>query len=450
MNRAIVFILGLGFASTSLAWTTPERIDRRPENYVVYLCDVAVDDGGGVHVVWSECPTGTHYEMVKYSRKSGDTWTIPINISRDSGDIRHPTITADNSGAMIVVWSEEGAACLRYVRQTGDTWSLPRACFTNNGITPRLVRDGSRMVQLLFEELTSWGGIWHSTYLPGADSWASPTCVATDTWALGWSDITTGRDGRLHAVWMSWSTYGLFYSSHDGQSWSVPTALPDPAPRGQSCDPRIACDGLGHPHVVWEERSGGYWIYHSMYAEDSWTTPYLVHDERGARPTACADASGRIHLFWTWDYGLMQRSRTESGWNEPVLVTGSGAAKLPEAAVATDRLHLVWRDGWSVYYSSEAAPGGVTDDASAVPHERLTTTIEHGSLHVRFWLSCAGEARLQLRDCTGRRTLSRRLGIMRQGAHSQSFLLDSTPAGVYICEVTIGQKRLASKVVVCR
>ncbi|MGB9741978.1 MAG: hypothetical protein ACPL0F_02300 [bacterium] len=296
--KGILLLTGLVLIiSPTSAWTPPQRVDRKPDNYVTYDNDIAVDRDGIPHIVWSECKRETYDEKVMYARRSGDTWTIPVNVSRDSGDFLVVAIAIDTLGVPMVVWSKEYEARIRYSRLVGDTWSVPRLVFPIGAWTPRLVVDHHNRIHLLCESPgTSRGVIWHSYYIPEADSWAKPCTVAfCPTRPLGWSDITVDRYDRLHAVWMDYQTYGIGYSYKDSSGWAIPMQLPDPS-SGQSCGPTIACDSLGRPHVVWEERSNGYWIYYSWFDGDSWSTPFLLFEQWGGTPEIVGDKYNRLHV----------------------------------------------------------------------------------------------------------------------------------------------------------
>lgn len=444
----VVLLLTLGMPARLLSWTPPERVDRKPENYVVYISSIAAEPDHGVHIVWSECKRETYYEKIMYARRQDDTWTIPVNISRDSGDIRTPAVALDSTGRALVVWSEEGRARMRYVRQLGDTWSMPKFCFPNNGITPRLAVDSTGRVHLLYEEIGGQDAIWYSRYVPGEDTWETPTLVADDSGVLGWSDLAVDGQDRLHAVWMNYGTNGIDYSRNDGSGWSAPVALPDPSPEGQSCDPRIACDTSGRPHVVWEERSGGYFVFHSRLLGDTWTAPYQVDGESGLRPVVACDAFGRTHVIWR-NTGLWHASRCDTGWSDKEVVTDSTSAGSPGLAWADSALHLVWRHDWGVYYCRQDGPGGVAEEPSyAQPLDSIVISTTGRSL--KFQVRDAGPASLSLWDSSGRRALDRDLGYLTPGVHEVGLPLQLVPAGRYVCRLTVGSKETTSAVVVVR
>jgi len=451
-RKFVVLIFAAGLAATAAAWTPPERVDRRPDNYVTYGNDIAVGPDGTPHIVWSECPRETYLEMVKYSRRDHDTWTVPINISRDSGDLRQPAVVVDSAGRPLAVWSEVYAARIRYARFLGDSWSLPKLCFSTGGITPRLVIDSRDRTHLLFEKYGRPGVIWYSYYVSEADSWAQPCTVASGPFELGWSDIAADRQGNLHAVWMDYSTFGIGYSSNDGTGWSEPVRLPDPAPGPDdySCYPRVATDTSCRPHVVWEERSGGYWVYYSALVGDTWSTPFRVYDQRGGIPKICCDEDDRAHVIWSWTYGLRHRSRIAGAWNDPVVVTDDSLAMLQELATSPGRLHLSFRGGWSVFYSTQPSAGGVSDEDQPQRVRRFKVAVVAGGLILRFDVQERCNAAVSLWDSAGRLAWSCSLGQLEPGHHEGRVSVRQLPSGIYVCRLEAGGGVSAAKTVVLK
>uniref|UniRef100_A0A7C4GHG1 Exo-alpha-sialidase n=1 Tax=candidate division WOR-3 bacterium TaxID=2052148 RepID=A0A7C4GHG1_UNCW3 len=449
-RKFVVLIFAAGLAATAAAWTPPERVDRRPDNYVTYGNDIAVGPDGTPHIVWSECPRETYLEMVKYSRRDHDTWTVPINISRDSGDLRQPAVVVDSAGRPLAVWSEVYAARIRYARFLGDSWSVPKLCFSTGGITPRLAIDSRDRTHLLFEKYGRPGVIWYSYYVSEADSWAHPCTAAAGPGELGWSDLAVDRDDHLHAVWMDWWTYGIGYSRNDGTGWSEPVRLPDPAPQGQSCDPRIACDALGRPHVVWEERWGGYWVYYSTLVGDTWTQPVRVDTLPGLRPVLCCDETSRLHVVWRRS-GLWHRARAGSGWTEPVFISDTAIAMLPELATSPAGLHLAFRGGWWLFYSADAGAGGISEERAIPAGQRLDVVcLRGGELLLRFDVQERCNAAVSLWDSAGRLAWSCSLGQLEPGHHEGRVSVRQLPSGIYVCRLEAGGRPSAAKTVVLK
>jgi hypothetical protein len=429
--------------AAALGWSPPERVDRKPEGYRTYLPSLTVGPDGRLHVVWSESPVSRFLDKVMYASRQGDTWTIPVNISRDSGDIRMPAIALDSGGQAMVVWSEESYALMRYVRQLGDSWSVPRFCFPNRGITPRLATDSRGRIHLLFEELGGRDAIWYSQFVTDGDSWASPSLVADDSGSLGWSDLAVDRQDHLHAVWMNYRTDGVDYSHNDGSGWSAPVALPDPAPGRQSVLPRIAVDTCDCPHVVWEERSGGYWLYHSTREADSWTTPVRFYASEGASPVIAGGPDERVDVIWSWDNGVFGRSRSDTSWSTPETLDRQMSFETGLCRAGAT-LHAVWRRLGSIFYSQRDAPGIEESPQELKGRDALSVVVCAHELRVGLSLEASGRVLVQVLDSAGRVAAAREAGRLGAGRHELTIPTRGLPSGAYLCRVTAGSEEVGS------
>jgi len=440
----------LAAAAAVLAWTPPERVDRRPDNYVVYCNDIAVGPDGTPHIVWSECPRETYFEMIKYSRRDHDTWTIPINISRDSGDLRTPTIVVDSTGVPLVVWTEESSQRVRYVRFLGDTWSIPKLCFPTGGITPRLTIDSRNRIHLLFENCGRPGVIWYSYYISEADSWAQPCTVAFAPFELGWSDLTVDRQDYLHAVWMSWTTLNIEYSFNDGTGWSEPVEVPNPAPGTQAAIPRVATDTFNQPHVVWDETR----VYYSCKDGDTWTAARRLYEDWSGYPVICSDSLNQLHVVFVVGRNfpaLWYIVKGESGWTQPEFLTDT--AGLAELIVHDTLLHLAYRKDWFLYYTSRSVRAAVAEPAPETPARSLLTTctIVGAELTIRYRLAEAAGVRLVIYDTAGRCIRSMDLGCRPPGTCTQKLRISELgPPGAYVVELEQGGYRQCRKVITVR
>jgi len=449
LRYSAVIIAALLVAPQLLAWTPPERVDRRPDGYHASSPAVAVDPSGGVHVVWTETPASGFKDKIMYARKLGDTWSVPAFISRDSGDIRAPRIISDTAGQLMVVWSEEGTARVRYVRQLGDTWSVPKLAFANNGILPRLVRDSHDQIHMLFEEFTGHGGIWYSYYLSEADSWVTPRAIASASQPLGFSDLAVDRQDRLHAVWQDWNSYGLGYCRKDSSGWSAPVALPDPSPGSQSCDPNLAVDSLGLTHVVWQERWGGYYEYYSRFTGDSWTTPYGLCGQDGGMPVVEPDDRGHMLVVWGWDDGLKFVVQTDTGWTDPDLITGVSAEPYQMVRGRT-RLHLVWGEvPWTIGYSEHSSQGACEEPLTPSANPAVRVSSLGARIRVSVTTAGAGLVGIKVLDASGKVLSAMTRNVAQSGTH-EFFVGDSMPVGVYFCRVSVGTTHQTFKAVLIR
>jgi hypothetical protein len=445
-----IFAMAVLLVGSLPGWTPPERVDRRPADYHTFMPALTVTPDGVSHAVWAEAAPPNYYACkVMYACREGDTWTIPANISRDSGDLRTQVIATDSPGHLVVVWSEEGAARLRYVRRQDDTWSIPKPCFANCGITPRTAVDSRGRIHLIYEDLANPGGIWYSYYESELDTWAAPVRVAQGTSELGWSSLAVDRSDRLHATWMDFATDGLGYSAYDGERWSAPLALPDPSPDDQSCQPGIAVNAPGRPHVAWQERSGGYFIYYTEQAGDTWATPVRVSDQSGGWPAIAADTLGNVHVAWGWGTGLRYAIRTPSGWEGPLVVTDS--AGFPGQLVLTGgELHLIWsQTQWAIFYSRLDVSGGLEEQQRLGAMLGLRVPLGR-ELLLTYTLGETLPVGVSVVDVAGGVVRLLSLGPQPAGTHTIRLDTERQAPGVYFVRVLAGGVSQTQKAIVVK
>jgi hypothetical protein len=203
------------------------------------------------------------------------------------------------------------------------------------------------------------------------------------------------------------------------------------------------------PHVVWEERSGGYWLYHSTREADSWTTPHRIDEQSGFRPVLTCDDRGNTHAVWRGTDKVWHIVRSDSGWSEKALVTDSATAMLPDLARESQTLHLTWRHDWGVYYCGHELPGGVAEERQR-PLPKAGVVILPDGRRLRLEVRVSGTASVSLWDSAGRKTFARDLGYLQPGVHEVRLPVEQVPAGRYVCRLLVGDYEAASAVVIVR
>jgi hypothetical protein len=327
---------------------------------------------------------------------------------------------------------------------------MPRLCFPNNGIAPRLALDSQGRIHLLFEELGGQDAIWYSHYCPDGDSWATPSLVADDVGSLGFSDLAVDSRDWLHAVWSNRGTWGVDYSYNDGSGWSAPVPLPDPAPGPDdySCSPRIAVDTADRPHVVWEERSGGRWIYHSTLDSDTWTTPFRVYDLDGGYPAVCCDDANWVHVVWSWAYGMRYRTMAGDSWLEPGVVSLTGGS--PQVVAVRSLLHLVFWGEWRIFYSRHDASGIEGEPRRLEYRGGLSVAVSAHELHLGLLMESPGQVQVQVLDSAGRVRACRSGVRLDAGFHELTVPIKDLASGIYLCRVTAGGEVMSAKLTIVR
>ncbi|MFX1502910.1 MAG: hypothetical protein ACFFDH_18260 [Promethearchaeota archaeon] len=265
--------------------------------------DLAIDNNGTIHVVWSDYTDGswgTDEEImyVSYTETSG--WSNVTVISDGYNGIywndmisRRPDIAVDSLGNIHVVWEDE----------TIGIWT---------------------------GALFDWE-IMHVTYTE-ASGWLNVTVISDGFEDIYWNDgysmapqIAVDDDDNVHVVWEDetdglWGTdQEIMYSTLQGSKWSFPKVISDGFEGvywndGQSQKPSIAIDSSGNIHVVWQDDTNGGWgidteIMYSYYSEKTgWILPKVISD-------------GYQGNFWN-----------------------TGDSYYPAIAYGNEEIHVIWRD----------------------------------------------------------------------------------------------------------
>lgn len=176
---------------------------------------IAVDQNGAVHAVWSEYlwPYGRH---VMYASLQAGRWSDPVRLSGNADDGRErfvPAVAARN-GTVAVVWSE---------------------------------RDNQGTVQL------------YATWKGGSGGWSAPASILSaplpERWVLPATLALT--DSHVVVAWGEWRTNGrgrILAARHSlqGGAWSQVQVSPEV--NSDWCiqeHPQMRSDGAGRLHIAW-------------------------------------------------------------------------------------------------------------------------------------------------------------------------------------------------------
>ncbi|MBI2908910.1 MAG: hypothetical protein HYX92_14805 [Chloroflexi bacterium] len=223
---------------------------------------VTTDSFGLVHVVWSDDATGNY--QVLYRKGDGNSWMQAETLSRALGDSLGAAIAAAGPQREVhVAWYENSSGNWEVIYRRwsaaggGDSWSPAQNLSQNNGasVSPTLAADSSGRVHILWQDNTygnnevlyrRWDGsgwsLAENLSRNGGDSGAPRAIVdSSDGLHVLWHDGTTGNYEVLHRRW-------------DGAAWSSVENLSENA--GDSRTPSVAV-GAQSLHLVWDDNTPG-------------------------------------------------------------------------------------------------------------------------------------------------------------------------------------------------
>ena len=347
---------------------------------------LAVDGSRAVHVVWQDNTPG-YYPDIFYARRASDgTWSSPQNISTTPGFSENPQLAVDQGGSVHVVWEDTtpGNYEIFYARRSSDgTWSSPQDISNNpcDSRHPQLAVDESGAVHVVWDEYILSGYDYYDIYYAGQGSdgtWSSPQNISNNPGGSVYPQLVVDKEGAVHVVWKDHigQYTDIFYArrSSDG-TWSSPQNISNTPSISGLIDQQLLAVDRGSVHVVWQDDVGPPWhteIFHAKRSSDgTWSSPQNVSNNPGysGTPQLAIDEIGAVHLVWNdldqngWRVILYARRSSDGTWSSPQNISSTpGPSESPRLAVdGGGTVHLVWQDSIpgndEIFYAKRSSDG---------------------------------------------------------------------------------------------
>lgn len=178
---------------------------------------IAADPSGNLHVVWGDATPGNAEIYYTASTDSGASWTPAKRLTWNSCWSQSPAISAAPSGGLYVAWHD----------------STPSA----------------NKPEIYFMKSTDGGAAWTT---PKRLTWTSYSSTAPD--------LAVGSASHIHLAWDDLilpANFEIYYkkSKDEGVTWSASRRFTWTS--SGSFAPEIAVDSVGNVHVVWMEGAHG-------------------------------------------------------------------------------------------------------------------------------------------------------------------------------------------------
>lgn len=326
------------------AGSAPTAQPLSPVNINAHSPALTVTASGVIHVVWEQDGGLWH------SYFQGSKWSVPKQVVSQG---ESPVLASAPSGDTVyLAWSQNFNSNFEIFtsRWQSNLWSLPQNVSSNTGgsITPELVVASDGLIHLFWSDTSSGGSaIYHATSVDGL-VW--PTAMAIPQ-ALGGSPTARfGSDGRLYLAWQYRPNFtvplSIWFSVYDG-SWQTPIALTSGGL--QALAPKMA-QGSQRLALTWQE---GTKVRLAYWQNDGWKP---VASKAGQQPALAVTAQDQVQ--WGWKEGshlIGQFGATN--WSLPQTWAEGSVDSTDLAFFARENtIHTVWAahdaQSWRIYYDS--------------------------------------------------------------------------------------------------
>jgi hypothetical protein len=300
-----------------------------------------VDSDGKGNVVaawWTKHRDGKKDVLFSASRDFGASFGPPVKLNQGHGAFP-PEVSADGTGHLYVVWSDER---------------------TEGGDGNRRERSGGH--RIYFNRSDDYGATW----LP-QDMKLSGDAAGERRVMQAWPQIRSDDQGHVYATWFDTRDGGgsiYFRASDDfGRTWREELRV-----KGEGGDVEgameMAADDQGHLSIAWaDNRDGEYGIYLVASTDHGRTwSKYVRLDvaktkvSRASLPTLAADPSGHVYVAWQdarhggWDIYLNMSSDFGKTWRTEGLRLNAGPpgeaeAQLPQIVLdGKGTIAVAWQE----------------------------------------------------------------------------------------------------------
>lgn len=352
--------------------------------------NVAIDDAGTIHVVYSTFVPG---EIFYTSSIDGINWSAPLNLSNTRNDFSmNPTIVIDALNNISIFWEEQYADSHEIVwqRNVGGSWfNRPRnlSHSPNPSVSPSVVSTSDNDLHLVWHEKIA-GRVYYRHFHFSSGMWDPPL----------WLDNTSGQScdpfilphNELYVFYADNTTnpnnFDIRYRRWDGAQWLADTIVTNTA--GNSYRPFAVVDSLKQIHLFWVDSTGNNKeIYYKRFNPSAGWGPDTNLSQtinQSDYPTVSFDSIDNISVFWQDSSEIFGKVFDHQlGWlNTENISNTSEGSYYPSGSFRGD---LIWTEGDSTPYSIAYYKGTISD--TTAPNFTIVapeTTYLNSSLQINF------------------------------------------------------------------
>ncbi len=335
-------------------WSLPRNLSERTGEDV-YETRLAVGPDGFPHVVWREWDGADN--QIYYTRKTGNGWTAPVNLSSGFGGNYEPRIAVDGSGNPHVVWyGNDVIDIVLYTTSSdgGHSWgsiTCLNTVATTDNIKPDIALDRDGLPHVVWSADEAGEDYVFYTRNDGA-AWTAPEKVSPGVGGAYAPVLALDDDDHPHVAWRGNDgvTTRIYYGTRGAGGWASPKNVSPGVGLTVNRFPDLALDPEGHPHVVWQSITSGNQIYYAADTGSGWSAPGAISSgfTDNWHPRLKVDGEGVLHAAWQGSDGIATQAcysvNTGGGWSAPSAIS-AGSTDNTDIQLALDGKgfpHAVW------------------------------------------------------------------------------------------------------------
>lgn len=290
-------------------------------------------------------------------------WSEPVNLSA-SQDVpsKRPVVVAAPDGTIHALWEEDDR--LFYRNRVNGQWSTPVAVVSGRQPAAAVGPDGTVFVVYVNEFMEHTNVFFMRLQ---EEVWSLPRLVSRTSGVSLSPAVAVDGNGGVHVVWADRTPgYFVIYHARLEETW-----LYAPIPNARGAEPRLVYNPMRDLlHVVWQSPTVGsdrQDIFHVQGFTHAWSLPENISASLAADAVNAAlavDAQGAVHLVWQERAEGRSQVKYASGWQgnwtAPQLVTPPEANAEDPTVVIThaNQLSVVWREGNTIFYRRRSGNEG--------------------------------------------------------------------------------------------
>ncbi len=341
-------------------------------------------DGAVLYVVYEDLNGAASDIYFAQSADNGGSWSIPINLSNNSGISKAPAIAVGADGALHFVWEDytyrsppkrdifykSCSADCSSIENWGADLNLSRIDGIN--MQPSIAVDGDGNINVAWVAYAD--DVFYKRCPSGCGNyanWSTAANLGGGVISVNGTVIAVSSDKNLHVAWSdhNGSQYDIWYRTcgydcANSSKWSASVNLSNNS--SASIYPSVVADSGNNKHIAWQDApaAGNNEILYRNCSSgndcssiSNWSADFNVSDMLGSSqyPSIAADSGSNIYVVWqdsnaNSNYDIFYRKRLSSGsWNAKINKTsnnlGNHYPNLRASSAPGARIEYVWTYG---------------------------------------------------------------------------------------------------------